>query len=198
MQEKDVFQFYQDLIKPLYSEIEAEGNQIPVELLFEIHAAFDHLKRLHIDGSDVNVCCEKAMSHLKRGALDVLKLKLKYFNRDTEKLLECEKGLDLVDNGEFLSSLLADKSDIQQRARKARLTESNGNPATAFDAWLETSLKIDDFRDKYFIHHAKVAWANKKAFTWINKDSIRGAIIGLITGIVSSAIVWYLTTPKLP
>jgi hypothetical protein len=49
-------------------------------LLFEIHAAFDHLKRLYIDDATEDECCRKAMSHLKRGALDAFKLKLKYFN----------------------------------------------------------------------------------------------------------------------
>lgn len=38
-QTKDVFVFYRDYVKPLYCEIEARDNTLPVELLFEIHAA---------------------------------------------------------------------------------------------------------------------------------------------------------------
>ena len=52
MTEKDVFQFYNDYVKILYSEIEARNNTLPVELLFEIHSAFDHLKRIYIDKDD--------------------------------------------------------------------------------------------------------------------------------------------------
>jgi hypothetical protein len=48
MTEKEVYQFYNDKVKILYSEIEARNNVIPVELLFEIHSAFDHLKRFHV------------------------------------------------------------------------------------------------------------------------------------------------------
>lgn len=64
----EVFSFYNDFVKPLYSEIEAENNDLPVELLFEIHAAFDHLKRYYIGEEKEEICCSKAISHLKRGA----------------------------------------------------------------------------------------------------------------------------------
>ena len=42
---KEIFEFYEQYVKPIYSEIEAKRNNIPVELLFETYAAFDHLKR---------------------------------------------------------------------------------------------------------------------------------------------------------
>ena len=73
---KETFEFYNDSIKPLYSEIEAESNELPVELFFEIHAAFDHLKRFYLGEEQESVSCDKAISHLKRGALDTFKLKL--------------------------------------------------------------------------------------------------------------------------
>ena len=34
MKEKDVYQFYNDKVKILYSEIEARNNSLPIELLF--------------------------------------------------------------------------------------------------------------------------------------------------------------------
>jgi len=43
MQIKDVFEFYQEYIKPIYAEIEAKRNQIPVELLFETYASSEQL-----------------------------------------------------------------------------------------------------------------------------------------------------------
>ena len=87
MVEAEVYQFYNDCVKTSYSEIEAKGNALPVELLFEINSAFDHLKRFHLGEEDELLSCEKAYSHLKRGLLDVFKLKLKYFNNDCSKLL---------------------------------------------------------------------------------------------------------------
>jgi hypothetical protein len=37
LREKDVYQIYNEHVKVAYSEIEAAGNRLPVELLFEIH-----------------------------------------------------------------------------------------------------------------------------------------------------------------
>ena len=87
MQIKDIFIFYQEYIKPIYAEIEAKRNQIPVELLFETYASFDHLKRFYLDDESEEESSRKALSHLKRGVLDAFKLKLKYFNEDIEKFL---------------------------------------------------------------------------------------------------------------
>ncbi|SFO86773.1 hypothetical protein SAMN05216234_10115 [Hydrogenimonas thermophila] len=47
MQIKDVFEFYQEYIKPTYAEIESKRNQISIELLFETYESFDHLKRFY-------------------------------------------------------------------------------------------------------------------------------------------------------
>ena len=44
MTEQDVYKFYNEKVKIIYSEIEARNNVLPIELLFEIHSAFDHLK----------------------------------------------------------------------------------------------------------------------------------------------------------
>jgi hypothetical protein len=106
MTEKEVYRFYNEKVKLLYSEIEARENTLPVELLFEIHSAFDHLKRFHVDGEPENLCAEKAFSHLKRGLLDAFKLKLKYHNKDYEKLLSMKTDFHLIDNGTFWPSLL--------------------------------------------------------------------------------------------
>ena len=66
MTESDVYVFYNEKVKIIYSEIEARNNTLPVELLFEIHSAFDHLKRIHVDGEPEDRCAEKAFSHLKK------------------------------------------------------------------------------------------------------------------------------------
>ena len=59
MTEKEVYQFYNDTVKIIYSEIEAKKNSLPVELLFEIHSAFDHLKRIHIDNEPEELQAQK-------------------------------------------------------------------------------------------------------------------------------------------
>jgi hypothetical protein len=123
MTEKDVYLFYNDKVKILYSEIEARNNTLPVELLFEIHAAFDHLKRIHVDNEPETLCAEKAFSHLKRGLLDTFKLKLKYHNDDYTKLIKSKTDLRFIDNGKFLPSLLSKRKVIIGIAKEARLLE---------------------------------------------------------------------------
>lgn len=192
MTQKELFLFYNDYVKPLYCEIEAKGNELPVELLFEIHAAFDHLKRSVLDGESEEMCCKKAVSHLKRGALDAFKLKLKFFHNDCKAL----KGVDLelVDSGRFLPEMVAAKADIVKTATAARLLEGKPTPDEAFAAWFDTSAKIDDFYEK-FLDQQKIDWAKRKTFRYLNKDTIRGLVIGLATGIVSSYIVYCYTLP---
>jgi hypothetical protein len=190
---RDVFVFYRDYVKPLYCEIEARDNSLPVELLFEIHAAFDHLKRCHVDDEDSEISCGKAISHLKRGTLDAFKLKLKYFHEDLERLQNSDIDFGLLDNGSFWPNLLNDKNAIINLAKKARISEGNPDPSQAFDQWSETSINIDEFYEKFLVQQEKIEWAKKKTFSWLNKDTWRGILIGLVTGCVSSYLVWYFT-----
>ena len=139
----DVYQFYQDNVKPIYSEIEARDNNIPVELLFETYATFDHIKRYYLNGESEETASQKAISHLKRGVLDAFKLKLKYLNKDIEILLNTKVDLQLIDNGQFISSLYKDRQEIITLAKKARLTEGKQSKEEAFQILevMETSTR---------------------------------------------------------
>lgn len=195
---KDVYSFYQDYVKPLYCEIEARGNELPVELLFEIHAAFDHLKRFHLEQEEEDLSSKKAISHLKRGTLDVFKLKLKYFHDDVDSLLKNGVDLDLIDNGNFLPNLISAKNDVYDLARRARYSEGHKDPAVAFDQWMATSIKIDEFSEKILTQEIKMSWAKRKTFSFKNKDTVKGMVIGLLTGVISCYIYAFLTEPAKP
>ena len=186
----DVYQFYQDNVKPIYSEIEARDNNIPVELLFETYATFDHIKRYYLNGESEETASQKAISHLKRGVLDAFKLKLKYLNKDIEILLNTKVDLQLIDNGQFISSLYKDRQEIITLAKKARLTEGKQSKEEAFQCWNEVSILIDDFEKKYFTQIHKIDWAKNRTFEWINKDSIRGLIVGILSSLLVGAMLW--------
>lgn len=182
METREVFQFYNDTVKILYSEIEARNNTLPVELLFEIHSAFDHLKRYFIDGESEDECCKKAFSHLKRGLLDAFKLKLKYFNDDCNKLLNKKADLRIIDSGTYLTDLLNDRKTIINTARTARLEESKTNIDSAFENWCAVSKQIDDFESKYF-DSAKIKWAEKQSFFHFNANFWLGVLAGVISSV---------------
>ena len=187
MTEKDVYIFYNEKVKILYSEIEARNNTLPVELLFEIHSAFDHLKRIHVDGESEERCADKAFSHLKRGLLDAFKLKLKYHNKDYEKLLKMKADLNLIDNGEFWPSVLRKRTVIIKLAKEARLYEGKRDIDEAFDHWYKASDLIDQFESECF-ESPKIQWARRLGLF----HRFWKIIVSFIIGMMSSAIVQYL------
>lgn len=184
MTEQEVYQFYNDTVKVIYSEIEARNNTLPVELLFEINSAFDHLKRIHVDDEPEDIQGQKAYSHLKRGCLDAFKLKLKYFNSDVNQIYNKKADLRIIDNGKFLSEFIKEKALIFQVARTARLNEGKNDNDVAFRDWCEVSSRIDSFEEKFFIPE-KLQWAEKQSFFHFNANFW----IGVLSGIISSVIV---------
>lgn len=191
MKPSDVYEFYHTYLKPIYSEIEARNNRLPVELLFETFSAFDHLKRIYIEKADEAECCQRAFSHLKRGVLDAFKLKLKYFNDDVEKLLNSGIDFSYLDNGTYLPKMLHDKEGIHQIAMAARLAEAKHDINIAFEKWCETSLQINQFEQNYLAPLAKIEWAKRKTWHWLHNDTLRGLVIGVASSIVASALLYY-------
>lgn len=185
----DVYQFYNETVKPLYCEIEAQGNDIPVELLFETYAAFDHLKRIYVDGETEELCCKKALSHLKRGALDVFKLKLKYFNQEVQELLRSKGSLALIDNGQFLIHLTRDRVEINALAKTARIAEGRDKNTSSFDPWFQTSLKIDEFRSTYLGRDITLQWASRMSFGIINTERV----VSFLLGVIASIAAYFIT-----
>ncbi len=191
-----VFEFYRTILKPIYVEIEARGNTLPVELLFETHATLDHLSRSDIADSNPERCEDKALSHLKRGALDAFKLKLKYANEDIRKFDSLKIDLSLIDNGDFLKNYYALKQKIKTTAQKARLEEkkagdcngNNSNIEEAFDNWMEVSTYIEEINEQYILSE-KVDWAKRKTFKIISTQTVFAFIIGIITSIVGGIIL---------
>jgi len=159
MQIKDIFTFYQEYIKPIYAEIEAKRNQIPVELLFETYASFDHLKRFYLDGENEEESSKK------------------------------EIDFELIDNGNFIQEFHKKRNKIYKIAKEARLNESKKNTDEAFEKWYEVSIELDKFEEEYLSRLDTVECAKKKTFSWLNKDSIKGFIIGIL----SSLFVWVVT-----
>lgn len=186
MTENDVYTFYADYVKIIYSEIEARNNTLPIELLFEINSAFDHLKRYHVDNQDENTACEKAYSHLKRGLLDAYKIKLKYFNDDYSSVIKA-RALPFIDNGEFLPKLIKLHKQIIDAGKCARLYESKKDIDSAFEYWDKTSDLINDFETNYFLRE-KLEWGNRQAFF----DAINNFWCGLIASAVISAIFFFI------
>ncbi len=72
----ELFKFYHEYVKLLYSSVQA-GGTLPIEILFELNAALDHISRHWAYHEDEASVVDKAYSHLKRSCLDVFKLKVR-------------------------------------------------------------------------------------------------------------------------
>ncbi len=185
----ELFKFYKDYIKPIYFEIEARDNEIPIELLFEIHASFDHISRIYTDSNNEKEECNKASSHLKRGVLDAFKLKLKSFNKELKRLKNI--NFNLIDNGNFLSNYTKDHLHIIKLAKEARTNETKNDTEIAFDKWFEVSSLIDKFENNY-IETEKIIWARKITKRYFTKNTLIGFILGVIGSIIASCIYAFL------
>jgi len=194
MTERHVYEFYNQTLKPLFMEIEAKGNTLPVEALFEIHAAFDHLKRYHLNECAENICCEKALSHLKRGALDIFKLKLKHFNDTYSAMIATLRNeLQIIDNGNFLPSLIKKRESLIITAKQARLDEGQSDVAVAFEKWCDASLIIDEIESVYFdTMNEKIEWAKgtvkRKRLKSLFREQGLGFLIGIVSGVVATIV----------
>ena len=182
--EDDVYRFYNEKVKVIYSEIEALNNTLPVELLFEIHASFDHLKRFHLKEESEEESVEKVLSHLKRGALDAYKLRLKYHNNEYNNIINNKSDLKIVDNGNFIIRLLKARKTINNKAKEARLYEGKKNMDEAFEKWVEVSTLINEFEEEYF-NPEKIGWAKTQKYFRITRDNILSFVLGgLVSGIL--------------
>jgi hypothetical protein len=192
-----VFDFYNRIVKPAYVEIEARGNSLPIELLFEIHSALDHISRIHSDHDDAEKCVEKALSHLKRGILDVFKLKLKYCNQAMERLELKGIDLTLIGDGKFYEEFTQLRYSIKKTAKMARLEEKKAGNCSddieeAFRSWLETSALIDNMEENY-LNSPKISWAKLKTIKLLTINTLIGFIIGVVSSLSAAGIIWYIT-----
>ncbi len=182
---KELFQFYHDVVKRLYSVVQAE-NSLPVEILFELHAAFDHVTRIYTFHEREADAVAKAYSHLKRSCLDVYKIYL----RDTLDMFEELRRIEThyIDNGEFDFKLRQLVADIRRKARHARSVEGDkrediDGKIQAFDLWQEVADDCQRLRESFY-YCPHVAWAKKKGF-W---NAVKYIVVGIIASLIAAAI----------
>ena len=190
---KELFDFYQEWVKLLYSAIQTD-NVLPQEVLFELNAALDHISRHWIYEEEEETSIEKAYSHLKRSCLDIFKLKAKETFDQWKELRRTH--IELIDNGEFKRKAIQTISEIKRQAKEARHMEGDRRDdkkvIQAFDLWAPVYLKCVEFeRDFYLNEH--IEWARRKHLKG-NLLKIGG---GIVLGIISSLCaqwIWRLFT----
>jgi hypothetical protein len=183
----EVFRFYHEYVKLLYCDVQATGT-LPVEVLFELNAALDHMSRHWVYGESETQVAKKVYSHLKRSCLDIFKLRVK----DTvEHYRELQKlDLSSLDNGEFEKGMRILAHDIRVEARAARQREGyiandTDGYIEAFAVWEPVYEKCIIFDQKFYQQHSNIDWARKRGF----RLTIKKFVLGIVTAALVGAFI---------
>lgn len=182
---EELFEFYYNFVKPLYSEVQTQ-NALPVETLFELNAAFDHISRIYYYSEPEVKAIDKAYGHLKRSCLDIFKLRVKEARSQFDELRKIDTSF--IDEGNFNSELVDLYSAIKDGAKVAREKEgeykSTGEEEHAFELWqpvLDNCVTLE----KEFYNCSNVNWA-KQYSTKINR---RGFVISVTAAFIGGSLV---------
>jgi hypothetical protein len=160
----ELFSFYHNYVKLLYGMVESE-NLVPIETLFELNAAFDHVSRRWIYDEDESRVVDRAYGHLKRCCLDIFKIKYKLVIDHYNELIQLD--LSLIDNGDFEGRLRELIAGMKKEATEARRLEGqtrheDDRTDKCFDLWQPIFNKCLLFELDYY-GHKKIDWARKKS-----------------------------------
>src|SRR5687767_11244977 len=95
---RELFSFYHNYVKLLYSDIQSQAV-LPIEVLHELNAAFDHLSRHWTLNESEASATAAVFSHLKRSCLDIFKLRVVEARREYEILDKLDTSI--LDGGRF-------------------------------------------------------------------------------------------------
>lgn len=190
----ELFDFYQNQVKVFYSAVQAE-NTLPLEILFELNAAFDHVSRHYVYGEPEHEVVLKSYSHLKRACLDVFKITLRETLDMADELAKID--VSLIDNGAYEKQLKTLLHQIKVGARDARRLEGDPMSASpditvpAFGRWLpvyENCLRLQE----EFYEHSAVDWAKTKGRWMSTKSLVGSAIITTVFGFGLNELLRFL------
>jgi hypothetical protein len=180
----DVIRLYYERYKPLYSRIQT-FNEMPVELVFEVAAAWDHLSRHWKYGEAEATSADRASRHIKRAIFDAFKLLLKHTVDEYDEL--CRLDLSIIDNGEFDRNLRVLVSEIRTDSIAARAAEGdtgNGDWHNAFALWDSVYQKMEQFEREFYLNSG-VPWAKRKTAEFACKRRAEGFAFGVLASLAA-------------
>jgi hypothetical protein len=179
----ELFRFYHQYVKVLYSLVQTE-NALPVEVLFELNAALDHLSRHWVYGQSEARVVSLAYGHLKRSCLDIFKIAVREARQQYDQLRRIDTSA--IDNGDFDRGLHALFAEIRAGAIEARRLEGDTRadgvgPIQAFDRWqpvFEACLRLEA---DFFLHPA-LDWAKKRFWKRYWRSTLIAALLLFLAG----------------
>lgn len=181
---KSFYDFYYSEFKPIYGHVETLA-QPPVEMFFEINAAFDHISRIYQYAENEQKSVESATRHLKRGTFDAFKIILVETSKQYNELKKVD--LSSVDCGRFYSELVSLWYQIKAGSIDARNNEGdNTTPEKweeGFARWKKVYGDCVRFEQEFYLSD-KVVWAKRKNRIKMIASFSGGVIAGIISTIL--------------
>ena len=190
---RNIYKKYIDVICPYVMQYELLSNTFPIEIFNEIRAVFSHLSKYYLSG-DVSIKgknLQKAEGHIKRSILDCYKyICMAYEDRYAgfERMYK-RVDLSLVDNGEFLPTLLETRRNavaLMKRARKSDFLIGSDEEIKQNEAY----EKYEEAFKAYSAVNDFIANSYKKIENVRKKALFKGylAISGYVIGVIGTAL----------
>jgi len=189
-----LYKTYNEVIKPLITDIEIHYEKFPLPIFNEIRAFNDHISRCYTEPLDENIIREqipKAKGHIERIVLDCYKfLNVFYFDEIVDKFEKRMKYIELtsIDSGEFYPKYKNIRNEIATNIKEAkRLERSDKGQAISF---YERAYNQYNVLDDLLVNNAsKINWTiakftSRKVLSFL---SWLGAAI--VSGIISSSFI---------
>lgn len=185
----ELYNTYNEVIKPLIALYEAREEVFPIPLFNEIRAFNDHVARCYIisfSDDQINDELGRAERHINRIILDCYKYLNVSFHNEIKSFEKRTKHVDLtvLDNGSFYPKFLKLKNDAVKLIRKAKKNESLKLDESFYD-YQNAYNVYSDLSDLVNSRSSEVNWARVR-FSIYSFLKIMAWVIGaVLSGLIS-------------
>jgi hypothetical protein len=177
--------YYHFMLRHILSYYEARTDEMPVQIYNEYRMSFDHyMRRMQAtdDGHE-----KKALDHLLRANLDIVKLSCNWLRKNCEKKHRWvpKKALGIISNGEYIKhytklQVRATRSLCEAKEKESLLGEGNG--ADILDKFLISFLKHKEWSEYQESNFENVIYIRLRYYLIIGLPLAISVAIGFFLG----------------
>ena len=194
---QELYDVYNNKLKPLLVFVEAQLERFPIGVLNEVRAFNDHIARTYDSSFEEEKKAKEyeiAYRHILRGILDCCKVLCVHEEETVEKFFKNYAGVRLgdVDSGRFLPAFTEKLGRARRLVKDAKLSESRPSEDRKDEAvalFESAVLAYGDLRD--FVdsmgHH--LTWSVTHQRKMAVKQHAFGALIGFLIGCLSTWVM---------